>query len=174
MSQLAREELAEILFQEIGSYLPNIQRGITDLYLDGSNEDVLYEVHRLFHNIKGAASQVAFLSLSKTAAVCEAVSGALLEQKKSPVDHLDFLASTTVEIEAFCFHDNKITDVEDSLFGRTADAFTELVGRTSSTIEVIIPESLRTAINQSVLPMQLTGVSDSSKCAMNVLFLCAR
>lgn len=141
MSQLAREELAEILFQEIGTYLPNIQRGITDLYLDGGNEEVLYEVHRLFHNIKGAASQVAFLSLSRTAAVCEAVSASMLDQKDSPVERLDFLASTTSGVEEFCKLEDKSQDAEEMLFAMTAVSFLNLSGE-----GIEIPESLREAI----------------------------
>jgi len=152
MSQLAREELAEILFQEIATYLPNIQRSITDLYMDGGNEETLYEVHRLFHNIKGAASQVSFLSLSRTAAICEAVSGALLERKDSrqaQIKPLDFLVASTQAIDAFCKDDNKTQLAEDALFAETAASFTTLFQGPDKTYQIDLPDSLRKCIEES-------------------------
>ncbi len=144
MSQSSRTELAEILFEEIETYLPKIDRGLTLLEQSDTDQEALAEVHRLFHNIKGAASQVAFQDLSKTAAVCEAVIDDLLENDRHPVPpHLDFLGTVNKEIRTFCSLQNRSLDAEKLLFSETARFFRRLQEKFGAHLAITLPENIR-------------------------------
>lgn len=145
MSQLARQELAEILFQEIGIYIPKIQDCLKSLYADSENYETLYELHRLFHNIKGAASQVAFLSLSRTAAIGEECMAALMESPPTP-DSLDFLTSLTNDIQQFCILEHKSPEEEEKLFADASVHFLRFVETENSLKNIEMDETLSNLI----------------------------
>ena len=127
MSQLPREELAQILFQEVEGYLPKIGNGLTALQHDGKDQTALHEVHRFFHNIKGAASQVDFSTLSEVASRCENVLAATLDTAGLlGSEELNFLWGVHDRIEEFCTAADKSQDAEHSHFD---DALNSAYGR---------------------------------------------
>lgn len=128
MRQTSHTELANIFFREIGGYLPKIELGISSLRLSSGDKETLGEVYRYFHNIKGAASQVAHIGLSNSAGICEMVLGDLLENDRSPNDHqLEFLALVNQHIGEFCLLPDKSQAAEESLFSNTLSFFQSLL-----------------------------------------------
>lgn len=91
MPKYPNAELLELFSQEVESYIPGIRQNLQTLFLDPSSQDAGQELHRFFHNIKGAASQVQQLDLSKGAKVIELALEALLEAEQ-PVSS-QFLAA---------------------------------------------------------------------------------
>ncbi len=65
MSITSRQELKELYLQEVESYIPEIRSQLAVLHQDEADLSAIQELHRLFHNIRGASSQVKFLLLSK-------------------------------------------------------------------------------------------------------------
>ena len=58
MIRSSREDLVGYFFQEVQTYIPEMKQGLTLLKRSGDDFLAVSELHRLFHNIKGAASQV--------------------------------------------------------------------------------------------------------------------
>ncbi|WP_163340080.1 Hpt domain-containing protein [Desulfopila sp. IMCC35008] len=113
MSQLPREELAAILFEEVEGYLPRIGKGLSTLQKSGDDWEVMQEVFRIFHNIKGAASQVDFSELSAAAARSENLLAANLEEHISlSAVELNFLYGVHDSIDEFCSATDKSKDAE--------------------------------------------------------------
>lgn len=113
MSQLPREELAAILFEEVEGYLPRIGKGLSTLQKSGNEWEVMQEVFRLFHNIKGAASQVDFSQLSAAAARSENLLAANLEEHVSLSGvELNFLYGVHDSIDEFCSATDKSQEAE--------------------------------------------------------------
>ena len=75
-------ELLELFFQEVGSYLPQIRQGLDTLAAETQTTAALEELHRIFHNIKGASSQVRLDGLSRGAKVIETLLSELVERKE--------------------------------------------------------------------------------------------
>lgn len=143
MSQVPRSELAGILFQEIGGYLPEIDNGITILQNSSADQETLTEMHRLFHNIKGAASQVAFTGLSNSAAICEAVIAELLESSNTPGHtQLEFLGQVNDQLRVFCTLDHKSVQAEESLFSNTVAFFKNLLDTSGPDNPIILPNHI--------------------------------
>lgn len=72
MPKIPRSELLDLFFQETVSYIPAIRAGIKRLKTDPQRSVDMEELHRLFHNIKGAAAQVQLGELSQAARIVEA------------------------------------------------------------------------------------------------------
>jgi len=142
MSSLPRSELAGILFQEIEGYLPEIENGIAVLRSTSADQETLNEVHRLFHNIKGAASQVSFAGLSKSAEFCEAVLADLLETS-NPAEppHLDFLSHVNDHIKEFCSLEEKPSEAEEELLAKTVCKFQQLMTTQTGEVPITVPET---------------------------------
>lgn len=117
MSQLAREDLAEILFQEVDGYLPQIKTNLISLQKNSADLQVIGETHRLFHNIKGAASQVGFMELSDAARKAEELLDQVLDHGKSfdQVD-LDFASGVYEAIAGFCQSPDRSHEAEIEFF----------------------------------------------------------
>ncbi len=98
MAKSAKPELLELFFQEVTSYIPAIRQGLDLLASDRAALSTLEELHRLFHNIKGAASQVQLFDLSKGAKVVETALDVLLAEKKSISDPLLTALHQTVDL----------------------------------------------------------------------------
>lgn len=144
MSQSPRSELAGILFQEIEGYLPEIENGISVLQNSYTNHAALKEIHRLFHNIKGAASQVAFNDLSNSAAICEAVLTELMESSSTPAkSHLEFLDMVNGHIRDFCTLNDKTSQAEQSLLSTTLSFFKKLMAQAGNENSIILPEHIQ-------------------------------
>jgi chemosensory pili system protein ChpA (sensor histidine kinase/response regulator) len=88
MVKFAKQELLEFFFLEVTSYIPAIRQGLDLLALDRAASTTIEELHRLFHNIKGAASQVQLSDLSKGAKVVETALNVLLAEKRPISDPL--------------------------------------------------------------------------------------
>ncbi len=158
MSQLPRSELAGILFQEIADYLPEIKNGISILKNNSADNDALTEIHRLFHNIKGAASQVAFTALSNSAALCETLTSDLLESQQQPAaSHIDFLARVNEYIHQFCSLERKSPQAESFLLESSISSFNSLVAPSLDEFALILPENV-----QEIL-QQITSVVSTNK-----------
>lgn len=63
----SEQELFAGFVEEVQGYLPLLAQGVDTLRQSGPNTDVLSEVHRLVHSMKGAASMVGFAELSELA-----------------------------------------------------------------------------------------------------------
>ena len=73
MSQLSREHLVEGFIGELKGYLPLIKEDLTALKSGRLEDQNLEQIYRLFHNIKGAASQLGLMHLSDTARIIEKI-----------------------------------------------------------------------------------------------------
>jgi len=71
MAKFSTAELVELFYQEVESYIPEIAQCLGELASDNSAVDAIEKLHRLFHNIKGAASQVQLSDMSQGARVVE-------------------------------------------------------------------------------------------------------
>lgn len=81
MVKSAKPELLEFFYLEVASYFPAIRQGLNLLASDRTALTAIQELYRLFHNIKGAASQVQLSDLSKAAKVVETALEVLLTEK---------------------------------------------------------------------------------------------
>lgn len=148
MSHSQRAELAGILFLEISGYIPEIETGLSLLQHSAYDLKALNEVYRLFHNIKGAASQVAYMSLSNSAAICEAVVADMLEHSTPASEpQLIFLDSVNDKIKAFCSLDVKSAREEDSLLTETLSYFQKLMRKCGQQNPIVLPEYLQSLIS---------------------------
>ncbi len=86
MPKFPSSELLELFFLEIESYIPEIRQGLEALSSDRTALPAIQELHRLFHNIKGAAAQVQLSDLSNGAKVVESALDRLLEGEQSISD----------------------------------------------------------------------------------------
>jgi len=153
MRQTSQTELANIFFREIGGYLPKIELGISSLRLSSGDKDTLGEVYRYFHNIKGAASQVAHTGLSNSAGICEMVLGDLLENDRTPNDHqLEFLALVKQNIGEFCELPDKSQAAEESLLSNTLSFFQSLLHQLGPDNPIRIPSDILALMPDIELP----------------------
>ncbi len=98
MAKFPKAELLELFFQEVESYIPEIRQGLQILSGDRTALSAIQELHRLFHNIKGAASQVQLFDLSNGAKVVEAALDMVLDRKQPSSDQLLAALNRTVDI----------------------------------------------------------------------------
>ncbi len=107
MPKFLNAEFLELFFQEVDSYIPEIQQGLEVLSSDKTALTAIQELHRLFHNIKGAASQVQLADLSKGAKVVELALDSLLEDEQPISDqYLAALNLTTELLVKYCHNKN--------------------------------------------------------------------
>ena len=103
MAKFPKAELLELFFQEVESYIPEIRQGLQILASDRTASTSIEELHRLYHNIKGAASQVQLFDLSKGAREVENRLEALLEEEQPISDtFLEALNGTADLLIEFC------------------------------------------------------------------------
>ncbi len=98
MAKFPKAELLELFFQEVESYIPEIRQCLQVLSSDRTTLSAIQELHRLFHNIKGAASQVQLSDLSKGAKVVETALDVLLEEEQPSSDQLLTVLNRTVDM----------------------------------------------------------------------------
>jgi chemosensory pili system protein ChpA (sensor histidine kinase/response regulator) len=70
MVNFSRSELLDLFFQEVESYIPEMENSLNAIIASGDTS-ALDELHRLFHNVKGAAGQVTLTHLSQGARFVE-------------------------------------------------------------------------------------------------------
>jgi len=103
MPKCPKAELLELFFLEVESYIPEIWQGLEELSFDRTELTAIRELHRLFHNIKGAASQVHLSDLSNGAKIVESALDALLEEKQNISDQfLEALNRTAGLLVSYC------------------------------------------------------------------------
>lgn len=129
MVRFPRAELLELFTQEVQSYLPEIRKGLLTLGLEGSAPDVLEELHRLFHNIKGAASQVQMVHLSQGAKIVESLLADLVEGGMQASAELVVALNQAVDlIDEFICKETSGPDDEETLHAQIALLFAEFSG----------------------------------------------
>ncbi len=103
MKSSSREKLLGLFFQEVLDYVPAIEQNIALVSVAETENEAADELHRLFHNIKGAASQLYLKSLSNSACSVELLLDELIQQKDNfSREILDFLQAATKEIVQYC------------------------------------------------------------------------
>ncbi|TKB09874.1 response regulator [Desulforhopalus sp. IMCC35007] len=70
MVNFSRSELLDLFLQEVESYIPEMENSLNAIVASGDTGAV-DELHRLFHNVKGAAAQVSLTHLSRGARLVE-------------------------------------------------------------------------------------------------------
>lgn len=120
MPKFPNVELLELFSLEVESYIPEIRQGLQALSSDRAAITVIRELHRLFHNIKGAASQVHLSDLSDGARVVESTLDTLIEKEQPVSDHMLTALERTVDLLA------DISD-EENLFSDEGHNFHEQI-----------------------------------------------
>ncbi len=147
MSITSRQELRGLFFQEVESYIPEIRSQLAALGLDGADLSAAQELHRLFHNIRGASSQVQLLLLSKGARNVEDIlSGFLEKDLPLPKSVIEEIHSVTGHIFEFITQGEQGDESEQLLY----EQITQLC-------EKVLPEADMSATDsvRSVLPLLL-------------------
>lgn len=98
MTALVHAELLDLFLQEATSYLPEIRRGLSRLKQEGSSISALEELYRLFHNIKGAASQVHLAELSRGAKIVETLLSEIVEEGRAMPPNLPRALAEVVDL----------------------------------------------------------------------------
>jgi chemosensory pili system protein ChpA (sensor histidine kinase/response regulator) len=129
MPKFPNAELLELFSLEVESYIPEIRQGLQALSSDRAAITVIQELHRLFHNIKGAASQVQLSDLSDGARVVESTLDILIEKEQPVSDHIlaaldlttDLLANISDEGNLFSDEGHNFHEQIVSLFFQDSD-----------------------------------------------------
>ncbi|BHH85158.1 hybrid sensor histidine kinase/response regulator [Desulforhopalus sp. 52FAK] len=85
MVNFSRSELLELFLEEVKSYIPEMENGLSAV-LASKDIDAVGELHRLFHNVKGAAAQVQLSHLSDGSRVVEEYLSAIVEGEAPLLD----------------------------------------------------------------------------------------
>ncbi len=133
MPKFPNAELLELFSLEVESYIPEIRQGLQTLSNDRAAITAIKELHRLFHNIKGAASQVQLSDLSAGARVVESILDALIEKRLPVSDYIfaalnqtaDLLADIISEEKHFSEEGNPLHQQILSFFQNSDDVNTE-------------------------------------------------
>ena len=129
MVRIAHAELLELFLQEVESYLPLIRQELAILAAESTATAPLEEIHRLFHNIKGAASQVQFVELSRAAKIVETLLTPMVEEgRPASTTFLAALQQTTDLLDEFIRQDSAVPEIEEILYTRIATLFAEFDG----------------------------------------------
>jgi chemosensory pili system protein ChpA (sensor histidine kinase/response regulator) len=127
MTALGHAELLDLFLDEAHSYLPEIRQGVSTLEREGATMSTLEELHRLFHNIKGAASQVQLIHLSRGAKIVENLLAEIVEEgRPMPVDLPRILAQGVNLLEAFIERRDGQASSEEGFLLQISDLFATL------------------------------------------------
>lgn len=127
MTALGHAELLDLFLDEAHSYLPEIRQGVRTLEREGATMTTLEELHRLFHNIKGAASQVQLVHLSRGAKIVENLLAEIVEEgRPMPVDLPRILAQGVDLLEAFIERRGGQASTEEEFLLHISDLFATL------------------------------------------------
>lgn len=127
MTALGHAELLDLFLEEAHSYLPEIRQGVSTLEREGATMTTLEELHRLFHNIKGAASQVQLIHLSRGAKIVENLLAEIVEEgRPMPVDLPRILAQGVNLLEAFIERRDGQACSEEEFLLQISDLFATL------------------------------------------------
>jgi chemosensory pili system protein ChpA (sensor histidine kinase/response regulator) len=127
MTALGHAELLDLFLNEAHSYLPEIRLGVSTLEREGATMATLEELHRLFHNIKGAASQVQLIHLSRGAKIVENLLAEIVEEgRPMPVSLPQILARGVDLLEAFIERRDGQISTEEEFLLQISDLFATL------------------------------------------------
>ena len=128
--QSSREDLVGYFFQEVQTYIPEMKQGLALLNGTGDDIRIVSELHRLFHNIKGAASQVYLQYLSGAAHLAEFMLEQTLEGEValSPA-MLSYLDDSVENIGEYCAREKRNDGAESELLRTSLLAFREVCGQ---------------------------------------------
>lgn len=162
MVRLPRAELLDLFLQEVESYLPEIRQGLASLEVEKMAMDTLDELHRYFHNIKGAAGQVRLTELSKGARVVEMLLADLVEGGKPVTAEILVALNQTVDLLDEFIHLEDLELGEEILHKRIAGLFSKFSGNDGDALFVDVPADPQSSLNEgqdcnlairSVLPL---------------------
>ncbi len=126
MAKFSTAELVELFYQEVESYIPEIAQCLGVLASDNSDIDAIEKMHRLFHNIKGAASQVQLSDMSQGARVVESALDEFIEGGQPISDSLLTALDQTFELlKESCSNENH-HDVPQNFHEQVAVLFTKI------------------------------------------------
>lgn len=127
MSKILKAELVELFMQEAASYIPGIRQSLATLAAEGQAPDALEELHRLFHTIKGAASQVEMTDLSRGARVVETFLSELIEEgRELSSQHLAALERITGLLSGVVDNYNSSPEIEEYFHAGVVAQFDDL------------------------------------------------
>lgn len=113
----ARDKLHGLFFQEVADYFPAIIENLSAVKSHTSYLGALQELHRIFHNIKGAASQVGLSSLGHTACIAELfLEDAIQQNEELSEDLIRFFEYTASKIRIYCLGGIKEDMKEEQMF----------------------------------------------------------
>ncbi|MFT5727403.1 MAG: chemosensory pili system protein ChpA (sensor histidine kinase/response regulator) [Desulforhopalus sp.] len=116
MANFSRSELLELFFQEVKSYIPEMEHALSAVR-SSKDRQAVGELHRLFHNIKGAAAQVQLSSLSRGARIVEDYLEAIVE-RGAPiiVSGIDSVKKTIELLDVFVESESLDPAVEEKFY----------------------------------------------------------
>jgi len=147
MVNFSRSELLELFFQEGKSYIPEMEHALSAVSLSKDRQAV-GELHRLFHNVKGAAAQVQLSNLSRGARIVEDYLAAIVERGAPIVDSGTDSVKKTIELlDVFVESESLDPAVEEKFYKAVAgmvwpnaeDDVPESEDETLGTIRSLLP-----------------------------------
>ncbi|MFT5697788.1 MAG: chemosensory pili system protein ChpA (sensor histidine kinase/response regulator) [Desulforhopalus sp.] len=115
MVNFPRAELLELFFQEVKSYIPEMENGLS-MVVASRDIQAAGELHRLFHNVKGAAAQVQLSHLSRGARLVEEYLAAIVEDDAPILDGgLDSIQKAIELLGVFVESESSDVAVEERL-----------------------------------------------------------
>lgn len=128
MADIQENSIINELIGEVESYLPDMKSYLHTLIQNTSDEDVVNELYRMSHTIKGAASMVHLQVLSDTAALMEnAIDDIIKGQQTWSRQLIDVMAETVEQISAYCTSINNGMEGDTELYQKTLSAFEKLI-----------------------------------------------
>lgn len=122
MTALVHAELLDLFLHEAMSYLPEMRQGVDRLEREGASIAALEELYRLFHNIKGAASQVQLHQLSRGAKVVETLLAEIVEEGRAMPGALPLVLARVVDaLEDFIERRDQLGISEDTVCSRISE-----------------------------------------------------
>ncbi len=173
MAKFSTAELVELFYQEIESYLPELEQNLGVLASDRNALASLETIHRLFHNIKGAASQVQLSDMSQGARVVELALDVVLDDRQPIPERLLATLNGTVELLIeYCYNKNH-NDVQQNFHEQVAALFTRLdveqeaasrqTGQPAALLQEYLPDVRAIFLLLQQLADCLTGNGDNTE-----------
>lgn len=98
MTMPPKAEMIKGFIEEVKSYIPSLIQGLETLKEKPERKDVLEEIHRMVHTIKGASSMVGILGLSHIASQMEEALDDVISGKLELTEKAFIVMSKTIDI----------------------------------------------------------------------------
>lgn len=140
----SRKELRGYYFQEVQTYIPRIQNDLEVLQTETGAMESIEEMHRLFHSIKGAASQVYLQYFSAVAELAEYLLNRVMRNgKQLTTASFSYLIDTTNKIKDYCSSDHPNESDERALLLERYRQFEDLEELKNDAAAVSLNEQMR-------------------------------